>query len=131
MEIHFKIIGVLLIALALVHLGFPAYFNWTTELTKLNLINRQMMQVHTFFIALTVLLMGLLCLSAPAELMTTSLGKKISVGLSIFWLIRLLFQFFVYSPLLWKGKQRETVIHIFFSLIWMYFSFCFLLAVLA
>jgi hypothetical protein len=131
MDIHFKIIGVLLIVLALVHLSFPAYFNWTTELTKLSLINRQMMQVHTFFIALTVLLMGLLCLSASRELTTTSLGRKLSFGLGVFWLIRLLFQFFVYSPLLWKGKQCETVIHIFFSLTWMYFSFCFFLAALA
>ncbi len=118
-------------ALALLHLGFPAYFNWTTELKKLNLINRQMMQVHTFFIALTVLLMGLLCLSASTELTTTGLGKKLSFGLGVFWLIRLLIQFFGYSSALWKGKQRETVIHIFFSLTWMYFSFCFFLAALA
>jgi hypothetical protein len=49
MEIHFKIIGVLLIALALAHIVFPKYFNWDKELKSLSLINRQMMTVHTFF----------------------------------------------------------------------------------
>jgi hypothetical protein len=44
MEIHFKIIGVLLIALALVHIVFPKYFNWDKELKSLSLINRQSWQ---------------------------------------------------------------------------------------
>ena len=96
MEIHFKIIGVLLIALALVHIVFPKYFNWDKELKSLSLINRQMMTVHTFFIALTVFLMGSLCLTSSAELIETNLGKKISLGLGLFWTVRLFIQFFGY-----------------------------------
>lgn len=122
MEIHFKIIGILLIALALVHIIFPKYFNWDEELKSLSLINRQMMTVHTFFIALTVLLMGLLCLTSSAELIETNLGKKISFGLGIFWTIRLVIQFFGYSTDLWKGKKFETSMHIIFSLLWIYLS---------
>lgn len=116
MEIHLKIIGFILIALALIHVIFPKYFNWDKELKSLSLINRQMMTVHTFFIALTVLLMGLLCLTSSAELTETSLGKKISLGLGIFWTIRLFIQFFGYSTDLWKGKKFETLMHIIFSL---------------
>ncbi|MFN7424474.1 MAG: hypothetical protein ACK5QP_13865, partial [Chitinophagales bacterium] len=85
MEIHFKIIGVLLITLALVHIIFPKYFNWEEELKSLSLINRQMMTVHTFFIALTVFLMGLLCLTSAYDLIETNIGKKITFGLGIFW----------------------------------------------
>ena len=59
MELQLKIIGVLLIALALLHAFFPRYFQWKKELSGLKLINRQMMYVHTFFIALAVFLMGL------------------------------------------------------------------------
>ena len=117
--------------LSFVHLGFPTYFNWKTELKKLNLINRQMMQVHTFFIALTVFLMGLLCLSASTELYTTSLGRQLSFGLGVFWLLRLLIQFFGYSSALWKGKKTETIIHIMFSVFWLYFSVCFFWASMA
>ncbi|MDR6300808.1 hypothetical protein GGR31_001451 [Mesonia maritima] len=127
MEIHFKIIGILLIALALVHIIFPKYFSWKKELKSLSLINRQMMTVHTFFIAFTVFLMGLLCLTSINELIETNLGKKISLGLGVFWTIRLFIQFFVYSSDLWKGKKFETGIHILFSIFWIYFSSIFLI----
>lgn len=126
MEIHYRIIGALLIALALVHVIFPKYFNWKEELKSLSLINRQMMTVHTFFIALVVFLMGLLCLSSATELIETKLGKTVSLGLGIFWAIRLVIQFFGYSAELWKGKTFETVVHIFFSLLWTYLSVVFL-----
>jgi hypothetical protein len=131
MEMHLKIIGTLLIILALVHIIFPKYFNWEKELKSLSLINRQMMTIHTFFIALTVFLMGLLCLTSSTEMVETSLGKKISLCLCIFWSIRLFIQFFGYSPQLWKGKPFETIIHLLFSLLWMYLSIIFLLIYLA
>ncbi len=81
-----------------------------------------MMYVHTAFIALAVLLMGVLCLIAPAELMNTQLGRKISLGLAIFWGCRLLVQFFGYSPKLWRGKRFETSMHILFTLLWIYLT---------
>ena len=123
MEIHYKIIGILLIALALIHIFFPKYFNWNEELKSLSLINRHMMTVHTFFIALTVFLMGVLCFTSSSELVETNLGKKISLGLGIFWTFRLFIQFFGYSNDLWKGKKFETLIHIVFSLLWTFHIF--------
>ena len=128
MILNFKIIGVLLIALALVHIIFPRYFDWKKELSQLSIMNRQMMYVHSFFIALVVLLMGILCLTSSHELVETTFGKKITFGLGIFWTVRLLFQFFVYSPKLWKGKTFETITHILFIFLWAYLSFIFLAA---
>ena len=125
MEIHFRIIGILLIVLGLVHIVFPKYFNWYKELKSLSLINRQMMTVHTFFVALTVFLMGLLCFTSSDELIETNLGKKISLGLGVFWAVRLFIQFFGYSTDLWKGKKFETFIHIIFSFLWTYLSIVF------
>jgi len=125
MEIHFKIIGFLLTALALVHVIFPKYFNWKEELKSLSLINKQMMTIHTFFVALVVFLMGLLCLTSATELIDTKLGKTISLGLGIFWSLRLIIQFFGYSTKLWKGKPFETMIHILFSGLWIYLSIIF------
>jgi hypothetical protein len=125
MHLHLKIIGILLIALALVHIVFPKYFNWDKELSSLSLINRQMMTVHTFFISLLVFLMGLLCLTSSNELIDTNLGKKIALGLGVFWTIRLFIQFFVYSSKLWKGKPFETTVHILFIFLWTYLGFIF------
>lgn len=125
METHYKIIGVLLIALSIVHVIFPRYFNWSKELAALSLVNRQMMYIHTFFIAFVVFLIGVLCLTSSHELISTGLGKKIVLGLGVFWSIRLFMQFFVYSSQLWKGKLMETTIHIVFSLFWTYLSIVF------
>jgi hypothetical protein len=125
MILNFKIIGFLLMGLALVHIIFPKYFNWKEELKSLSLINKQMMTIHTFFIALVVFLMGLLCLTSATELIETRLGKTISLGLGIFWSLRLIIQFFGYSTKLWKGKRFETIIHIFFSGLWIYLSIVF------
>lgn len=126
MEIQFSIIGIALVILAVIHIIFPKYFHWKEDLSKLSLINGQMMRTHTFFIALTVFLMGLLCLTSATELYTTGLGKKICLGLGVFWIIRLFFQLFVYSRKLWSGKTFETVVHIVFTLFWAYLSYTFL-----
>ncbi|MEM7163161.1 MAG: hypothetical protein AAF487_12060 [Bacteroidota bacterium] len=125
MKLQFKIVGFLLIALALLHLFFPKYFKWKTDLKSMSLINQEMMVIHTFFIGLVVLLMGLLCLSSAEELIATGLGKRISLGMAIFWTLRLIIQFFGYSKKLWKGKAFETSMHILFSALWTYLSVLF------
>ncbi len=125
MQIHLIIIGTIFIFLAFIHIVFPKYFEWEKEFKSLSLANRQIMKIHTVFIALTVFLMGLLCLTSANDLMETSLGKKIILGLAIFWTTRLVFQFFGYSSKLWKGKIFETSVHIIFSFLWIYISFVF------
>ena len=122
MTIHLYISGIVLIALALVHIIFPKKFNWKNELSNLSLINRQMMQVHTFFIALFVGLNGLLNLLGAGLLQDGPLAKLVTGGLAIFWGCRLFFQFFVYSPLLWKGKTFETFVHVVFGAFWAYLT---------
>jgi hypothetical protein len=122
MNTHLQIIGSLLIVLSFIHIIFPRYFNWKTELKTLSLINRQMMIVHTFFIALTVLLIGLLCVTSYTELINTSLGRTICLGFGVFWGIRLIFQIFIYSSKLWKGKLFETIVHLIFTFFWIYLS---------
>ena len=128
MEIHVKIVGALLIALSLMHIILPKYFKWDQELVSLSLITKQILYVHTFFIAFIVLLMGLLCLGYAHELVHDPFGKVISLGLFGFWLTRLIFQFFVYSPMVWRGKRFETVMHAAFSVLWFYFTVVFFLS---
>lgn len=131
MILHLKIIGLILILLALAHAGFPKHFKWADECGSLSLINRQMMYVHTFFLALALFLMGILCLTSANEIVETELGKKLALGLGVFWSLRLIFQFLVYSVENWKGKKFETAIHIMFSILWTYISAIFLLVYFA
>ena len=127
MYFHLQIIGYILFGLAVLHLFFPRYFSWRKELRPLSLINRQMMYVHTFFIALMILLIALLCLTSYQDLVATSLGRRLCLGLGIFWSFRLLVQFVGYSPRLWRGKRFETSVHILFTLLWSYVSAVFVI----
>lgn len=131
MILQLKLVGFLLVVLALLHAAFAHYFNWRTEFAAVSLINRQMMYVHTFFVALMVLLMGLLCLTSAPELVGTPLGRRVALGCGVFWLARLLIQFFGYSPELWRGKRFETAVHVVFIGFWSYLSGLFLLIGLA
>ena len=126
MELQIKIIGYLLMLLACIHVIFPKYFGWKEDLAPLQQINRSMMKVHTFFIALTVFLMGLLCVTSADELLQTELGRRICLGFGLFWLIRLFFQFFIYPSSLWKGKRLETVIHVVAIIFWIFLTYSFL-----
>ncbi|MEJ1242213.1 hypothetical protein WBG78_28955 [Chryseolinea sp. T2] len=130
MELHIKIVGALLITLSLMHVVIPGYFKWGQELSSLSLITKQILYVHTFFIAFVVLLMGLLCLGYTRELLHDPFGKVITFGLFVFWVVRLVFQFFVYSPKVWRGKTFETAMHIVFSVLWLYISGVFLVGYL-
>jgi len=125
MELHLKIAGFILIILAFIHIIFPRYFSWKKELVNLSIINSQMMYVHTFFIALTVFLMGILCIYSSSDLVHTKLGNQVAIGLFIFWFMRLITQFFICSSKLWKGKNFETIIHIIFSALWIYLTLVF------
>jgi len=127
MVTQLRLIGFLLVVLALLHAAFARYFNWRQEFAVVSLINREMMYVHTFFVAFVVLLMGVLCLSSASELVGTTLGRRMALGCGIFWLARLLIQFFGYSAELWRGKRFETFVHIVFTGLWSYLSIVFLL----
>lgn len=127
MTIHLQIIGTFLILLSMLHLVLPRYFQWKNELSGLSIMNRQMMYVHSFFIALVVFLIGLLCLTSSAALINTSLGQQIALGLAVFWGARLLVQFFGYSSKTWRGKTFETSIHVLAVLFWTYVTAVFAL----
>ena len=131
MELHLNIIGCILVVLAIAHAAFPRYFAWKEEFSQLSTINREMMYVHTFFIALVLLLMGMLCIVSAEALVSTPLGKQICLGIGIFWAARLLIQIFGYSSTLWKGKRFETTIHILFLFLWTYLSAVFVTIALA
>jgi|ERR1043166_3698746 hypothetical protein len=128
MELNIKIAGILQIGLAVLHAGFPRRFGWKAELASLSLLSRQVMYVHTLFIALTIFLMGVLCVSTADDLVNTEFGRRLCLGLAVFWTSRLVVQFFGYSPELWRGKTFETAIHVVFSFLWVYLSGTFVMA---
>jgi hypothetical protein len=119
--LHLRITGVLMAALVAVNLVVPYRFNWRGELATLSLVNRQIFQAHAGFLILTLgLLAALLLTSAPALLEPTRSSRALLVGLTIFWGLRMLMQWCFYSPKLWRGHTFNTVIHFAFSIMWIY-----------
>lgn len=120
---HLKMVGLLQLLLAFAHLFFPRRFAWREELARLSLLNRQMFLVHCFFIVLTLVLFGVLSLGFTGLLMErTPLAKVVLTGLCVFWLARLVVQFFVYDSKLWRGNRFNTMAHVLFSLLWGYYT---------
>lgn len=119
--VNLRIVGVLLVLLGLSHAFFNRYFKWERELAEVSLLTRQIFFVHTFFIALGVVLAGAASfICADALLHPGLLSRTLLVGMTVFWLCRLLAQFFAYDSRLWKDNRFRTVMHGAFSLLWIY-----------
>ena len=124
LEFNLQAIGLSQIVLALIHLGFERRFAWKEDLKTISRLNQQLMYVHTFFVAFVIFLNGCLSLFAFKALLEPSgLGIAISLGLTIFWALRLFFQFFVFDRSLWIGRGFETVIHLVFGVVWLWYAF--------
>jgi hypothetical protein len=123
LNFHLKIVGVLMLLLAAAHLDFPRRFDWKQDLARLSLLNRQIFEVHCFFIILVLVLCGLLSLVyTDALLQPSPLARVVLSGLTIFWGTRLFIQFFVYDVKLWKGNRFNTAMHVLFSFMWGYYG---------
>jgi len=85
-----------------------------------------MVYVHCGFIGLMVLMQGILALFFTRQLVDSSaLAKPVLAGIALFWLARLFVQLFVYSPELWRGNRFNTVVHLLFSMLWIYLAIVF------
>ena len=121
LSLHLRIVGVLLMCLGLSHAFFGRYFKWERELADVSLLTRQIFFVHTFFIALGVVLAGAASfVCADALLRPGILSRTLLAGMTLFWLCRLLTQFFMYDARIWRGDRFRTVMHGVFSVLWIY-----------
>jgi len=119
--VHVKVVGALLLVLGLAHSMFGRYFRWEKELAQLSLLTRQIFLVHCFFIALLVVMIGACSLFCTNELLESgALSRVVLTGFVVFWLFRLGIQFFGYDPAIWRGRRFYTVMHVVFSIFWIY-----------
>ena len=115
--------GVVLAALVVVNLFVPSRFGWRADMAKLSLLNRQIFQAHSVFLILTLALSSALLLTnADALLQPSRLSRAILIGLTIFWGVRMLMQWFFYSPDIWRGNRFFTTMHVVFSTVWIYMT---------
>jgi len=118
-----RIVGFGLILLAVLHVPIGRHLKWREEAPLLSPVNASIFRVHTFFICLVLVLMGLPCLVNPRVFLERSLAATwLTWSFAIFWTTRLFVQWFVYPTDLWRGKKMETIVHAWFTVVWVFLA---------
>jgi hypothetical protein len=119
LSIFLRTAGVGLLFLAALHIPIGRELRWREDASRLTATNQAIFHVHTLFICLVIVMMGLPCLIDPQVFVERSrAGAWLSWSFAGFWAARLYCQFFVYGSELWRGKRRETIIHWAFTVVW-------------
>ena len=121
LELGLRAAGVILVGLALGHAWFPRRFRWKEGLAGLALLDRQLMHVHTLFIAVTVGFFGVLSFllaGAVEDGDRGGLAFALLAGFAAFWGLRLAVQLLVFDRRLWRGHRGRTAIHLLLALLW-------------
>jgi hypothetical protein len=123
LTILLRVAGAGLILLAILHVPIGRYLKWREDAMRLSAANASIFRVHTFFICLTLVMMGLPCVLQPSVFLDASAaGAWLAWSFSAFWTIRLFFQWFVYPASLWRGKRLETLAHFWFTIVWFFLA---------
>jgi hypothetical protein len=121
LALNLRIVGVLLMVLGLSHVFFNRFFGWERELARVSLLTRKIFFVHTFFIGLGVAMAGAASLVYASALLEPGvLSRALLAGMAVFWLCRLLAQWFAYDAEIWRGNRFRTWMHMAFSALWIY-----------
>jgi hypothetical protein len=114
-----RLVGVALVLLGVAHLAMPRALAWSTQFTTLDPLNRRIMYVHTLFIGLTCVLLGLAPLALTAELLAPGpMPTAVLVAECGFWLARWCVQFAAFPPGLWRHSRPHVAGYVGLSLLW-------------
>ncbi|MGJ8632776.1 MAG: hypothetical protein ACSHX7_02570 [Luteolibacter sp.] len=123
-----RVAGAGLILLAVLHVPIGRRLKWGEDGKNMTAVNEQIFHVHTFFVCVVLVMMGLPCLLMPRVFLELSdAGLWMAGSLAVFWGVRLFCQFFVYKADLWRGKRLETWLHCWFSFVWFSLAALFIL----
>ena len=120
---HLRLSGAGLILLGLAHLWFSKPLQWKQDLAKLTLVNRQIFLVHCFYVALILVLLGILSLTlADSLLQPTPLARAMLCGMTLLWALRLYIQWRVFDPSLWRQNRTNHLVHYVLTAVWVYLT---------
>lgn len=98
LSLHLTVVGVLLLGLAVVHVGLPRLLAWDHDLANMTPLNREVSYVHCYFVGLACLLWGLLPLTAGDALQEPDpVTRLVLLGAVGFWGSRLVIQVAVFN----------------------------------
>jgi hypothetical protein len=114
-----RLVGVSLVLLGLAHVAMPRALAWSKQFGALDPLNRRIMYVHTLFIGLTCVLLGLAPLALTAELLSPApMSTAVLVAECGFWTARWCVQFTAFPPALWRHSRLHFAGYLGLSLLW-------------
>ena len=99
--------GVGQICVVLGSLLIPKMLNWSEETNKMNPLLKQVFWTYAGYILVTNLSFGLLSVLSPESLLAKSfLSKAVTLFITVYWLARILIQFFYFDR---KSAPQGTI----------------------
>lgn len=92
--IFIRLGGILNLLAALLHVSFWSAFDWSLQLTKLSIVNSNIMQMLNLFTIVFFIYVGLLLLTKPKQVSTTTIGRHFLSMLVTMWTARLAMEFY-------------------------------------
>ena len=113
LELWLRIVAVAQFALAGLSLCLTRILNWKPDLDRMSPLVRDVFEIHSWFIALTLVIWAVLTWQFAPELVQapTLLSRWLCACIGVFWGIRCVLQWAHYSPSHWRGNPRRTLIH--------------------
>lgn len=113
LELFLRIIAVAQIALAVLSFFLPRILDWKADMERMSLLVREVFEIHSWFISLTLVIWGVLTWRFAPEMAhePTELSRWLCGAIAVFWGLRCVLQWLHYSGAHWRGILSRTVIH--------------------
>ena len=104
MRLLVQIGGVLWLICFVFHILFWRLFDWKYDLESIAKVNKGIIQVLNLCLMLVFLIFAYISLVQTDELLTSSLGKSLIVGMALFGFFRVVEQFIFFDLQLFRSK---------------------------
>lgn len=113
LELWLRIVAAAQIALAMLSLCLPRILDWKADINRMSLLVRDVFEIHSWFIALTLVIWGVLTWRFAPEMAhaPTDLSRWLCAAIGLFWGIRAILQWTHYDSSHWRGIPSRTLIH--------------------
>lgn len=119
-----KAVAVVQMIVAILNLNLIRFLRWREDLARAPLLLRQVIQVHLWFISLTLAIFAVLSWRFATGMANASdeTATWLSGGIGMFWGIRAILQMIYYSGEHWRGRVGPTVVHVVLLLLYVSMS---------
>jgi hypothetical protein len=113
LELFLRLAALAQLGVALLNLFLIRIMKWERDLVSAPLLIREVFQIHTYFISITLAIFGILTWRFAGEIATAAhpLCVWLAIGIGCFWWVRSVMQWSHYSSSHWRSDRIRTVIH--------------------